>query len=245
MRARLHRRQHQSRGGRPLAAPHQGGRPAAARRGLLGVRPPGRAVELPARRWHQPASLHLSAQIPAPSATSLAAEARGVGHHPDLGIWWQRIRFGITTCDAGHRITDLDFALARHIEAIAAGHGATPVPAGDAWLPRPGRAAAAAPLMPALPTAGARRYSSTFMSLRSSDRICRPDRRPRAGPRNSRWFSPNVSADSVLCCSSHPGAEPRPGKPSARVRTRRPAGRFTAHADERMPAPKWALLRRR
>ena len=88
------------------------------------------------------------------------------------------------------------------------------------------------PLMPALHTAGARRYSSTFMSLRSSDRICRPDRRPWAGPRNSRWFRPNVSADSVLCCSSHPGAEPRPGKPSARVRTRRPAGRFTAHAEK-------------
>ena len=124
-------------------------------------------------------------------------------------------------------MTDLDFALARHIEAIAAGHGATPVPAGDAWLPRPGCAAAAAPLMPALHTAGARRYSSTFMSLRSSDRICRPDRRPWAGPRNSRWFSPNVSADSVLCCSSHPGAEPRPGKPSARVRARRLAGGST------------------
>jgi hypothetical protein len=46
---------------------------------------------------------------------------------------------------------------------------------------RQGCAAVAAPLMPALHTASARRYSSTFMSLRSSDRICRPNRRPRGG----------------------------------------------------------------
>jgi len=76
-------------------------------------------------------------------AVHVAAEARGVGHHPDIDIRWRRIRFGITTRDAGHRITDLDFALARHIDAMAAGHGATPVPAGDAWLPRPGCAVVA------------------------------------------------------------------------------------------------------
>jgi hypothetical protein len=35
--------------------------------------------------------------------------------------------FSITTHDAGHRITDLDFMMARHIDAIAAGHGAEPV----------------------------------------------------------------------------------------------------------------------
>ena len=35
-------------------------------------------------------------------------------------------------CAAVARITDLDSALARHIDAIAAGHGATPVPAADA-----------------------------------------------------------------------------------------------------------------
>ena len=61
-------------------------------------------------------------------AMYVAAKARGVGHHPDIGIRWQRIRSGISTHDAGHRITEVDFALARHIDAIAAGHGATPVP---------------------------------------------------------------------------------------------------------------------
>ncbi len=65
-------------------------------------------------------------------AMYVAAKAREVGHHPDIDIRWQRIRFGITTHDVGHRITDLDFAMARHIDAIAAGHGAKPVSAGDA-----------------------------------------------------------------------------------------------------------------
>ncbi len=65
-------------------------------------------------------------------AMYVAAKAREVGHHPDMEIRWQRIRFSITTHDAGHRITDLDFVMARHIDAIAAGHGAEPVPNGDA-----------------------------------------------------------------------------------------------------------------
>ncbi|MEV5412196.1 4a-hydroxytetrahydrobiopterin dehydratase [Thermopolyspora sp. NPDC052614] len=60
-------------------------------------------------------------------AMYVAAKAREVGHHPDMHITWQRIRFVITTHDAGHRITVKDFELARHIDAIAAGHGATPV----------------------------------------------------------------------------------------------------------------------
>jgi 4a-hydroxytetrahydrobiopterin dehydratase len=47
--------------------------------------------------------------------------------HPDIHITWQRIRFVITTHDAGHRLTNKDFELARHIDAIAAGHGAEPV----------------------------------------------------------------------------------------------------------------------
>ena len=61
----------------------------------------------------------------------VAAKAREVGHHPDIDIRWQRIRFRITTHDVGHRITDLDFAMAWHIDEIAAGHGATPMSAGD------------------------------------------------------------------------------------------------------------------
>lgn len=58
------------------------------------------------------------------------AKAREIGHHPDIDIRWQRITFRITTHDAGHRITERDFELARHIDAIAAGHGAVPVDRG-------------------------------------------------------------------------------------------------------------------
>ena len=60
-------------------------------------------------------------------AMYVAAKAREVGHHPDIHITWQRIRFAITTHDSGNRLTSKDFTLARHIETIAAGHGAEPV----------------------------------------------------------------------------------------------------------------------
>jgi len=60
-------------------------------------------------------------------AVYVAAKAREVGHHPDIAITWQRITFTITTHDAGHKITRADFMLARHIDAIAAAGGATPV----------------------------------------------------------------------------------------------------------------------
>ncbi|RAY12325.1 4a-hydroxytetrahydrobiopterin dehydratase [Actinomadura craniellae] len=59
-------------------------------------------------------------------AMYVAAKAREVGHHPDIDIRWQRIRFAITTHDAGHKLTRKDFDLARHIDAIAEGHGAKP-----------------------------------------------------------------------------------------------------------------------
>ena len=64
-------------------------------------------------------------------AMYVAAKAREVGHHPDMDIRWQRITFRITTHDAGHRITDLDFDLARHIDAIAVAHGAKVAPPVD------------------------------------------------------------------------------------------------------------------
>jgi pterin-4a-carbinolamine dehydratase len=50
------------------------------------------------------------------------------GHHPDIDIRWQRIRFILTTHDAGDKITARDLEMAAHIDAIAAGHGAKPVP---------------------------------------------------------------------------------------------------------------------
>ena len=82
------------------------------------------------------------------------------------------------------------------------------------------------PLMPALHTAGARRYSGTFISPRSSDHICRPDQPPPGGTPEIQDRSDRTSRLMVsFCCSSPPGAEPRPGKPPARVRARRPVYR--------------------
>jgi 4a-hydroxytetrahydrobiopterin dehydratase len=60
-------------------------------------------------------------------AVYVAAKAREVSHHPDMHLTWQRLRFAITTHDAGHKLTEADFMLARHIDAIAAAGGATPV----------------------------------------------------------------------------------------------------------------------
>ncbi|WP_030747754.1 4a-hydroxytetrahydrobiopterin dehydratase [Streptomyces griseus] len=52
---------------------------------------------------------------------------RLIGHHADIDLRWGRVRFGITTHDAGHRLTEADFDLARRIDAIAAAHLAEPL----------------------------------------------------------------------------------------------------------------------
>lgn len=52
---------------------------------------------------------------------------RLIGHHADIDLRWGRVRFAITTHDAGHKLTVADFDLARRIDAIAAGHGAEPL----------------------------------------------------------------------------------------------------------------------
>jgi 4a-hydroxytetrahydrobiopterin dehydratase len=58
--------------------------------------------------------------------TYVAAKAQEITHHPDVDLRWQRITFRITTHDAGNRVTERDFELARHIDAIAKRHGAVP-----------------------------------------------------------------------------------------------------------------------
>ncbi|MER7908324.1 4a-hydroxytetrahydrobiopterin dehydratase [Streptomyces sp. NPDC096068] len=47
---------------------------------------------------------------------------RLIGHHADIDLRWGRVRFGITTHDAGHKLTAADFDLARRIDLIAAAH---------------------------------------------------------------------------------------------------------------------------
>ncbi|MER5361691.1 4a-hydroxytetrahydrobiopterin dehydratase [Streptomyces sp. NPDC002785] len=52
---------------------------------------------------------------------------RLIGHHADIDLRWDYIRFGITTHDAGFKLTNADFDLAARIDQIAAAHGAEPL----------------------------------------------------------------------------------------------------------------------
>lgn len=52
---------------------------------------------------------------------------RLIGHHADIDLRWDRVRFAITTHDAGNRLTAADFDLAQRIDAIAQAHMAEPV----------------------------------------------------------------------------------------------------------------------
>jgi 4a-hydroxytetrahydrobiopterin dehydratase len=52
---------------------------------------------------------------------------RLIGHHADIDLRWGKVRFAITTHDAGHRLTAADFDLARRIDAIAQAHAAEPL----------------------------------------------------------------------------------------------------------------------
>lgn len=54
----------------------------------------------------------------------VAAAAKQMGHHPAIDIRWDRLRFTLTTHDAGNQVTELDFASARRIDEIAAHHSA-------------------------------------------------------------------------------------------------------------------------
>ncbi|WP_414169787.1 4a-hydroxytetrahydrobiopterin dehydratase [Streptoverticillium reticulum] len=57
---------------------------------------------------------------------------RLIGHHADIDLRWDHVRFSITTHDAGHKLTDADFDLAGRIDAIAAAHEAAPRPHNEA-----------------------------------------------------------------------------------------------------------------
>lgn len=52
---------------------------------------------------------------------------RLTSHHADIDLRWGRVRFAITTHDAGHKLTVADFALAGRIDHIARAHEAEPL----------------------------------------------------------------------------------------------------------------------
>jgi 4a-hydroxytetrahydrobiopterin dehydratase len=55
------------------------------------------------------------------SSAALVAEA--MNHHPDWSNVYRTVRVDLSTHDAGG-VTELDLALARRMEELAAGHGA-------------------------------------------------------------------------------------------------------------------------
>ena len=57
----------------------------------------------------------------------VAKAAVEMEHRPDIDIRWDRLRFAMSTHTAGDVVTELDFATAERINAIAEAHGAEPV----------------------------------------------------------------------------------------------------------------------
>ncbi|MET9880991.1 4a-hydroxytetrahydrobiopterin dehydratase [Actinacidiphila glaucinigra] len=49
---------------------------------------------------------------------------RLIGHHADIDLRWETVKFAITTHDMGNRLTAADFDLARRINEICTAHGA-------------------------------------------------------------------------------------------------------------------------
>ncbi|NEA66862.1 4a-hydroxytetrahydrobiopterin dehydratase [Streptomyces sp. SID12488] len=48
-----------------------------------------------------------------------------LGHHSDLTLGYDTVSLTVNTHSAGGAVTDLDFQLARRVEALAPGHGAS------------------------------------------------------------------------------------------------------------------------
>ncbi|WP_430478591.1 4a-hydroxytetrahydrobiopterin dehydratase [Streptomyces sp. P11-1] len=57
---------------------------------------------------------------------NVADVQRLIGHHANIDLRWDHVRFRITTHDAGHRLTTADFDLAARIDRIATAHEAQP-----------------------------------------------------------------------------------------------------------------------
>jgi 4a-hydroxytetrahydrobiopterin dehydratase len=58
---------------------------------------------------------------------TIADRSRRVQHHADLDLRMDHLRAAITTHDAGRRLTEADFDLARRIDTIVAAHQSIPL----------------------------------------------------------------------------------------------------------------------
>ena len=50
---------------------------------------------------------------------TVGAVAEELKHHPDIELGWGYVRLKITTHDAGHTLTENDFALAQRIDQLS------------------------------------------------------------------------------------------------------------------------------
>lgn len=50
--------------------------------------------------------------------TEVAIEAEKMNHHPDWSNVWNKVSFKLNTHDAGGKVTELDYALAKKIDEI-------------------------------------------------------------------------------------------------------------------------------
>jgi 4a-hydroxytetrahydrobiopterin dehydratase len=77
------------------------------------------------------AEIHRTFEVEYDTAMRIVAEiavaAVELEHRPDIDIRWNRLHIQMTTHTAGDVVTELDFATAERINAIAAAHGAEPV----------------------------------------------------------------------------------------------------------------------
>jgi len=55
----------------------------------------------------------------------VAAIQEELGHHADMHLSYNKLSLSVNTHSVGGKITELDIALARRVEQIAAGHGAS------------------------------------------------------------------------------------------------------------------------
>ncbi|MFE7840277.1 4a-hydroxytetrahydrobiopterin dehydratase [Streptomyces sp. NPDC057474] len=55
----------------------------------------------------------------------IAQTQEELGHHSDLTLGYDTVSLTISTHSAGDAVTEKDFALARRVEALAPGHGAS------------------------------------------------------------------------------------------------------------------------
>lgn len=71
-------------------------------------------------------SYSLSGHLPAAAmAVHVAAIQEELDHHSELTLGYNSLSVTVSTHSVGGRITELDVALARRIEQIAPGHGAS------------------------------------------------------------------------------------------------------------------------